>query len=190
MLKKENKVPYLIETEKLYEKCSSLYLVGDDQFLSQISCDLNFPKFIDRRKIVYQVLKHIKVMVPKEDDDFFDIKDLPIAASISFLKNMVNGDIIAFSHPCSEIVHYTTYKRNLIELFPKVKENIRDADLFVVIGTSFQVNTAYNIISFLQSKTKKILVDPGEFEEDILKSFDSHIKDVATKGVKKIFDNV
>jgi NAD-dependent deacetylase len=62
------------------------------------------------------------------------------------------------------------------------------ADIFVTVGTSFNVNTAANITAFLQKHTKKVLVDPGDFGEVVQKTFDKHIKENATTGIKKIFD--
>lgn len=60
------------------------------------------------------------------------------------------------------------------------------SDIFITIGTSFNVNTAFNILSLVGKDTKKILIDPGEFDSNILKEFDVFIKDSATEGVLKL----
>jgi len=72
------------------------------------------------------------------------------------------------------------------------------ADLFVTIGTSFQVSTAFNIISFLQKGTDSIIIDPSDFGSisselehfPVEKYFNEHIKEPATIGIKKILDYV
>lgn len=68
----------------------------------------------------------------------------------------------------------------------KCYDCIEEADLFVTIGTSFNVNTASSILSFVDKKTKKILIDPSNFCDDIINIFDKHIQEKASTGVDKL----
>lgn len=67
--------------------------------------------------------------------------------------------------------------------------HVYTADLYVVCGTSFQVSTAANITAFLKDETRSILVDPGEIGGEVERTFDVHIQENATTGIKKIFDH-
>jgi len=68
--------------------------------------------------------------------------------------------------------------------------HVYTADLYVVVGTSFAVSTASNITAFLQKSTPSIIVDPGEIGGEVEKTFNHHIKEIGSTGVKKIFDYV
>ena len=66
--------------------------------------------------------------------------------------------------------------------------HVHTADLYVVVGTSFVVSTAQNITAFLKDGTPSIIVDPGEIGGMVKETFDVHIKEIASTGIKKIFD--
>ena len=66
--------------------------------------------------------------------------------------------------------------------------HVYNADMYVVVGTSFQVSTAFNISSFATKETKRVLVDPGNFDGVILDQTDLFINEPATTGIVKIFD--
>jgi len=110
------------DVEDIYRKCEHLYLVGDDQFVGQIAKDLGFPKFIDQRRIWCEHLDTIKMVYPTEKKGFYEISDMPIAANISFFKNVVKDEIVAISHQMSTVSHYDVYRRGVLKLLPKINE--------------------------------------------------------------------
>jgi len=66
--------------------------------------------------------------------------------------------------------------------------HVHTADLYVVVGTSFAVSTAQNITAFLKGNTPSVIVDPGEIGGMVKETFDVHIQEIASTGIKKIFD--
>jgi NAD-dependent deacetylase len=60
-----------------------------------------------------------------------------------------------------------------------------EADLFVVIGTSLNVYPAAGILNFVLPQTPKWLIDPGDFDLDLVKGLNL-IKKTAVHGVKDL----
>ena len=66
---------------------------------------------------------------------------------------------------------------------------VKDADIFVVIGTSLEVNPAATLINYTNSETPCYVIDPSDLSNKIPNGF-VHIKEVATKGVDILIDEL
>ncbi|OUO52086.1 hypothetical protein B5F77_09150 [Parabacteroides sp. An277] len=66
---------------------------------------------------------------------------------------------------------------------------VREADIFVVIGTSLEVNPAAILINYAHSEIPCYIIDPMDLSDKIPDKF-IHIKEVATKGVDKLKDKL
>ena len=62
---------------------------------------------------------------------------------------------------------------------------VKEADIFVVIGTSLQVYPAANLVRYAHTEIPKFVIDPHL--NDIPDGF-THIKDVATKGTESLME--
>ena len=59
---------------------------------------------------------------------------------------------------------------------------VKDADIFVVIGTSLQVYPAAGLIEHIPWKIPCYIIDPGEFWAENIYGFE-HIKTTALTGI-------
>ena len=64
---------------------------------------------------------------------------------------------------------------------------VKEADIFVVIGTSFTVHPAANLVDYAHSKVPKFIIAPNS--KEIPNGF-VHIKESATKGVDKLIEKL
>ena len=64
---------------------------------------------------------------------------------------------------------------------------VKEADIFVVIGTSLTVNHAANLVEYTHSEVPKFIVDPNP--QKVPNGF-IHIKETATKGVDKLIEEL
>ena len=64
---------------------------------------------------------------------------------------------------------------------------VKEADIFVVIGTSLTVHPAANLVEYTHPEVPKFIVDPNT--KEVPNSF-VHIKECATKGVDKLFEEL
>ncbi len=62
---------------------------------------------------------------------------------------------------------------------------VRNADIFVVVGTSLQVYPAANFIHYAHQLIPKFVIDPGEMGQCEELGF-THFKTTATEGMKKL----
>ena len=65
---------------------------------------------------------------------------------------------------------------------------VKDADIFVVIGTSLEVNPAATLINYANSGIPCYVIDPSDLSDKIPNGF-VQIKDVATKGIDVLFNH-
>lgn len=70
----------------------------------------------------------------------------------------------------------------------KAIEMVKNADIFVVIGTSLQVYPAANLINYVDTDNPIFLIDPNKVEYG--DSNITHIKEVATIGVKRLIEKL
>ena len=74
------------------------------------------------------------------------------------------------------------------ELVPEMEtanEIAKQADLFVVIGTSLNVYPAAGVINFVSPYVPMWLLDPGDFNLDYIREL-KHIKKTAVKGAEDL----
>ena len=64
---------------------------------------------------------------------------------------------------------------------------VKEADIFVVIGTSLTVHPAANLVEYVHHEVPKFIVDPNI--KEVLNGF-VHIKESATEGVDKLIDEL
>lgn len=64
---------------------------------------------------------------------------------------------------------------------------VKEADIFVVIGTSLTVHPAANLVEYTHSEVPKFIVDPNP--QKVPNGF-IHIKESATKGVDKLIEEL
>lgn len=72
---------------------------------------------------------------------------------------------------------------------PEIKnaiEIVKEADIFVVIGTSLQVYPAASLINYVNTDSKIIIIDPNDIETGDIEL--THIKECAVKGVELLRD--
>ena len=63
---------------------------------------------------------------------------------------------------------------------------IKEADIFVVIGTSLEINPAASLIHYVRPATPCYIIDPADLSDKIPDRF-IHIKETATKGIDLLF---
>lgn len=64
---------------------------------------------------------------------------------------------------------------------------VKEADLFLIIGTSLTVHPAANLIEYTRPECSRIIIDPADLSDKLPNGF-IHIKDSATKGMKRLID--
>ena len=64
---------------------------------------------------------------------------------------------------------------------------VKEADIFVVIGTSLTVHPAANLVEYAHPEVPNFIIDPNT--KEVPNSF-VHIKECATKGVDKLFEEL
>lgn len=87
----------------------------------------------------------------------------------------------------SQLRPYIVWFGEDVPLYPKAIELVRDADVFIVIGTSLQVYPAANLLNFIKSSAQLIIVNPehdgGNYGGRAL-----YVKEKATVGVPKVVE--
>lgn len=64
---------------------------------------------------------------------------------------------------------------------------VKNADVFVIIGTSLQVYPAAGLIEYAHQEIPKFVIDPGEMDHCVELGF-THIKTTATNGMKLLVE--
>ena len=64
---------------------------------------------------------------------------------------------------------------------------VKQADIFVVIGTSLTVHPAANLVDYAHPEIPKFIVDPNT--KEVPNGF-IHIRDNATKGVDRLIEEL
>lgn len=66
---------------------------------------------------------------------------------------------------------------------------IKEADIFVVIGTSLTVHPAANLVEYVHPEIPKFVIDPTDLSDKLPNGF-VQIKDIATRGTEKLIDEL
>ena len=72
---------------------------------------------------------------------------------------------------------------------PKASEIAKNADIFIIIGTSLQVYPAAYLLNDVSIDSEIYIVDPN-VAEPVYNSYFKHIKKNATEGVKEVVDEI
>ena len=68
-------------------------------------------------------------------------------------------------------------------------EQVRNADIFVVIGTSLVVYPAAGLVNYAHPEIPKFLIDPGDMKGRLPKGF-HHIQKTAVEGIDILMDEI
>lgn len=74
-----------------------------------------------------------------------------------------------------------------VPLYPVAIEMVKEADIFMVIGTSLQVYPAANLLSFIKNDAQLIIINP-EHDGGNYGGRAIYVKEKATTGIQKVFD--
>jgi NAD-dependent deacetylase len=74
-----------------------------------------------------------------------------------------------------------------VPLYPVAIEMVKQADIFMVIGTSLQVYPAANLLSFIKNDAQLIIINP-EHDGGNYGGRAIYVKEKATAGMQKVFD--
>lgn len=74
-----------------------------------------------------------------------------------------------------------------VPLYPVAIEMVKQADIFMVIGTSLQVYPAANLLSFIKHDAQLIIINP-EHDGGNYGGRAIYVKEKATTGMQKVFD--
>ena len=66
---------------------------------------------------------------------------------------------------------------------------VKEADWFIIIGTSLTVHPAANLIEYTRPECNRIIIDPADLS-DKLPNGVIHIKDSATKGMERLINEL
>ena len=66
---------------------------------------------------------------------------------------------------------------------------VKEADWFIIIGTSLTVHPAANLIEYTRPECSRIIIDPADLS-DKLPNGVIHIKDSATKGMERLINEL
>jgi hypothetical protein len=109
----------------------------------------------------------------------------PVQTGKNEIDDFNNGALLG-----AHITHYDFTHAEFGEYVDGMDEAIdivRNADIFVVVGTSLQVYPAANFIHYAHHLIPKFVIDPGEMDQCEELEF-THFKTTATEGMKKLLE--
>ncbi len=75
------------------------------------------------------------------------------------------------------------------QLLKQAKVAIRNADIFVVIGTSLKVSPAAGLIKYAYHSIPKFIINPQNMEDSVPEDF-IHIQDTAVNGMQRLIHQI
>ena len=106
---------------------------------------------------------------------FYDqLEDITVGDRCPATNSQLRPHIILFNEKLDE------------EIFYESRRHIRESDLFIVIGSSLQVNPAASLVSEGNGMKEFYLVDPSEVETMYHHKF-KHIKETAINGLNSLY---
>ena len=112
------------------------------------------------------------------------IKELPLDVPICIGDKAVDG---------SQLRPYIVWFGEYVSGFDKAVEVVRDADIFLVIGTSLTVHPAASLVRYAHPEIPRFIINPGEaydpYDDHFPEGYE-HIKENATTGVETFIDKV
>ena len=112
------------------------------------------------------------------------IKELPLDIPISIGDKAADG---------SQLRPYIVWFGEFVSDFEKAVKIVREADIFLVIGTSLTVQPAASLVRYAHSEVPKFIINPGEaynpYDDDLLEGY-VHIKEKASTGVETFIERL
>lgn len=112
------------------------------------------------------------------------IKELPLDIPIRIGDKAADG---------SQLRPYIVWFGEFVSDFEKAVKIVREADIFLVIGTSLTVQPAASLVRYAHSEVPKFIINPGEaynpHDDDLLEGY-VHIKEKASTGVETFIERL
>lgn len=112
------------------------------------------------------------------------IKELPLDIPIRIGDKAADG---------SQLRPYIVWFGEFVSDFEKAVKIVREADIFLVIGTSLTVQPAASLVRYAHSEVPKFIINPGEaynpYDDDLPEGY-VHIKEKASTGVETFIDRL
>lgn len=112
------------------------------------------------------------------------IKELPLDIPIRIGDKAADG---------SQLRPYIVWFGEFVSDFEKAVKIVREADIFLVIGTSLTVQPAASLVRYAHSEVPKFIINPGEaynpYDDDLLEGY-VHIKEKASMGVETFIERL
>ena len=112
------------------------------------------------------------------------IKELPLDVPIRMGDKATDG---------SQLRPYVVWFGEYVSDFGKVVKLVREADIFVVIGTSLMVQPAASLIRYAHPEIPRFIINPGEafdpYDDHFPEGYE-HIQEDATGGVETFIDRL
>jgi NAD-dependent deacetylase len=119
-----------------------------------------------------------KVTSSKERLNPHCIKDYPLEKPICLGDKAEDG---------SQLRPFIVWFGEYVYAIEVAMDYVKEADIFVVIGTSLTVHTAANLVEYAHPEVPKFIIDPNT--KEVPYGF-VHIKESATKGVDKLIEEL
>ena len=112
------------------------------------------------------------------------IKELPLDIPIRIGDKAADG---------SQLRPYIVWFGEFVSDFEKAVKIVREADIFLVIGTSLTVQPAASLVRYAHSEVPKFIINPGEaynpYDDDLLEGY-VHIKEKASTSVETFIERL
>ena len=125
-----------------------------------------------------------KVTSSAKRNDPNRIKELPLDTPILLGDKAADG---------SQLRPYIVWFGEYVTEYDKATKIVRDADIFLVIGTSLTVTPAAQMVKFPHHSVPKFIIDPGMAFDPYDDHFPDgyvHIKENATTGIETFIDHL
>ena len=106
------------------------------------------------------------------------IKDYPLDKPICLGDKAEDG---------SQLRPFIVWFGEYVDAIEVAMDYVKEADIFVVIGTSLTVHPAANLVEYAHPEIPKFIIDPNT--KEIPNGF-VHIKESATKGMDKLIEEL
>ena len=121
-----------------------------------------------------------KVTSSREREDDKCIKYYPLNLPICIGDKADDG---------SQLRPYIVWFGEYLRYMDEARQEVENADIFIVIGTSLVVYPAAGIVGYARKEASKFLVDPADMEGHLPYGF-KHIKAKATEGVDSLINEI
>lgn len=112
------------------------------------------------------------------------IKELPLDIPIRIGDKAADG---------SQLRPYIVWFGEFVSDFEKAVKIVREADIFLVIGTSLTVQPAASLVRYAHSEVPKFIINPDEaynpYDDDLLEGY-VHIKEKASTSVETFIERL